>query len=140
VSPGPPPPPAAESPPTVTERTAPEPPPGKSRTGAYAALIGGAALIATSLIAGAVGSKRAKDLESLASNKGVFDPGIERAGKTANTIAGITGIAGLAAAATGGVLLYLARPTSGMASGPPRIALFPLAGPQVAGGGARVTF
>jgi tetratricopeptide (TPR) repeat protein len=143
-------------PPPVTQPTATIPPPleptpagvpssepnpenhGGRRIGAYVLLITGGVLIASSVVAGAVASQKAKDLEKMSKDptRPTFDPTIEKAGKAANGVAILTGILGAAAGVTGGILLL----TSGSSSGEKPVALFPLLGPQLAGGGARVTF
>jgi tetratricopeptide (TPR) repeat protein len=141
-----PPPTTAEPPPAggLAQSGAPtEAPPGSGmRTASYVLLIGGGVLLATSLISGAVASKKSKDLESLAKNGGVYDPGLQSSGKAANGVAIAAGLLGVAAAATGGILLYTSRGSSSPSASalPLRIALYPVAGPQLAGGGAVLSF
>jgi tetratricopeptide (TPR) repeat protein len=108
------------------------------RVAGYVFLIGGGVLIAASVVAGAVASQKAKSLENMSKDptRPTFDPTIEKAGKAANGVAILTGILGAAAGVTGGILLL----TSGSSSGEKPVALFPIVGPQLAGGGARVTF
>jgi tetratricopeptide (TPR) repeat protein len=132
------PPPPVEQPPVLVQQP-PAPPTDTHharRVASYVLLIGGGALIATSVIAGSVASKKAKDLENMSKDpsKPPFDPAIQKAGKNANGVAIATGVLGAAAGVAGGILLL----TSGSTERP--VALFPMIGPQLAGGGARVTF
>ena len=119
-----------------TEPAAPENHRGR-RIASYVLLITGGTLIAVSAGAGAVAAGKAKDLEkmSMDPNRPAFDPSIEKSGKTANKVAIATGILGAVAGVTGGILLLTSSSSSSE-----RVALFPLVGPQLAGGGARVTF
>jgi tetratricopeptide (TPR) repeat protein len=138
-----PPPTTAQPPPVVTE-TVPPPSTGK-RTSGYILLGTGAALIATAAISGAVAAKKAKDLGDLSKSGGVYDPKIQSSGKAANAVAVVTGLAGVAAAGVGALLLYTSHPAATAAAAasrkpPVAVAFFPLVGPQVAGGGAQVTF
>ena len=66
--------------------------------------------------------------------KPVYDPAIQKSGKTANSVAVFTGVLGAIAGVTGGILLL----TSG--SSQPAVSIYPMVGPELAGGGARVTF
>lgn len=120
---------------------------GGSRVLPYVFLIGGGVFVATAVISGAVAGQKAKELEKLAAERMAFDPDIERAGKAANTLALVSGLVGVAAAITGGILLFTGSsstpapvPAAGTAPRRPSVAFFPLAGPQVAGAGAQVTF
>jgi len=155
TAPPPPPPPAPEAsvaPPPVTAQppsvaVAPEPAPPPSRAGrvtGYVLLGTGGALVLASIVSGSVAAKKAKDLGDLSKNGGVYDPKLESSGKAANGAAIATGVIGVLAAGIGGYLLYSTRPLPAAASLPrptrARVALYPLAGPQVAGAGARVTF
>jgi tetratricopeptide (TPR) repeat protein len=148
VAPPPPPPPADITPPPMTALPAPvaaplrAPPASRSRIAGYVLVVGGGALIATAAVSGAIASKKGKDLTALSQDGGVYDPNLQSTGKAANAVAVVTGLAGVAAAAIGGILLYRSRAVAEVASaGPPaRVALFPVAGPQFAGGEARVTF
>jgi tetratricopeptide (TPR) repeat protein len=144
----------APPPPPVTQPTTTVPPPLETapvapsnepsnpgshrgrRIASFVLLITGGVFIATSVGAGAVAAQKAKDLEKMSMDptRPTFDPSIEKSGKTANKVAVATGIIGAALGVTGGILLL----TSGSSS--ERVALFPLVGPQLAGGGARVTF
>jgi tetratricopeptide (TPR) repeat protein len=138
-----PPPIAAQAPPvTVTQPRAPSS--SRSRVTGYVLLVGGAALIATAVVSGAIASKKGKDLTTLSQNRGVYDPSLQTTGKAANAVAVLTGLAGVAAAAVGGILIYTSRPVAEVASaasGPPvEVAIFPMAGPRFVGGEARVTF
>jgi hypothetical protein len=101
-------------------------------------LIGGGVALAIAVGAGAVASQKAKDLEKMSKDptRPTFDASIEKAGQNANKIAIGAGVVGVAAAVTGGILLL----TSSSSSPERPVALFPMLGPQLAGGGARVTF
>jgi tetratricopeptide (TPR) repeat protein len=133
-------PPPVEQPPLVTQPPGPEPTTSHRtrRVVSYVLLISGGALLATSVAAGAVANNKAKDLERMSKDgtRPAFDPAIEKAGKNANNVAVATGVLGAAAGITGGILLL----TSGGTSSEKPVALFPMVGPQLAGGGARVAF
>lgn len=120
------------------------PPPARTRTVAYAFLIGGGALVLTSLVSGAVAASKAKQLEDAAKNRDFFNPDIEKSGKAANTVAIVSGLVGLAAAGTGGILLLTSRQkttaTADASPPPPRAALYGVAAPGYAGASARFTF
>jgi tetratricopeptide (TPR) repeat protein len=125
---------------TVTQPLQPmEPPPAKSRALPYTLIGVGGALIVTSAIAGAVASTKAKDLTKLSKERAQFDPSIEKSGKAANAVAIATGFAGVVVGVVGGIFLYNAMAHQ-VAAGPSSVALYPLAGPGVAGAGASVTF
>lgn len=129
-------PPPVEATPTVVQ---PGPPPEDHhgrRMAAVVFLVGGGAFLATSVISGAVASQKAKDLERMSKDptRPAFDPSIQKAGQNANKVAVVTGLIGGIAAITGGILLL----TSGSSERP--VALYPMVGPQLAGGGARVSF
>ncbi len=157
AAPSPPPPP----PPVPTAPTRVSPPPSTSpvigvtqaapptdtatssgpRVAAYALLIGGGVLLAGAAVAGIVASQKAKEVEKLAMNRQPFNKSLESAGKTANTIAIVTGIAGAVAAIAGGVLLFTGKSsTDGASAEGPSLALYPLAAPGFAGAGARLGF
>jgi tetratricopeptide (TPR) repeat protein len=99
-------------------------------------LIGGGVLIAGSVATGLVAAQKAKDLERMSKDPlhPVFDPGIQKSGQNANKAAIVTGVLGAIAGVTGGVLLL----TSGSSSS--KVAIYPLVGPTLAGGGAHVSF
>lgn len=143
VAPVPPPvlpPPTSVQPPPTTVVTMPAEPPadtGKSRRIlSYTLLVGGGVFLASAAIAGSVANQKAKELEKMSKDvtQPPFDPSIEKAGRNANKIAIVTGLIGVAAAATGGILL-LTSPSPSRS-----VAVFPVVGPTLAGGGARVTF
>jgi tetratricopeptide (TPR) repeat protein len=148
-----PPPPPATAPPvtapppagTVTQPAAPSEPPPRSgkRTAAFALMIGGGALVVTSIITGSLAAQKAKDVQKAANNHEAFDPSVEKSGKSLNTITALTAIPGLVAAGVGAVLLLTDHSTETRAAAAPartKLSLFPLAGPQVAGAGASLTF
>lgn len=148
-------PPAATSSPAVTPPPAAAPsipPPGtdvsaRAQTGssdgtrslAYGLMIGGGAGIVVAALCGAGAAAKAHTVET--SSK--FNPSDEKAGKTLNALAIGFGVAGAAAAITGGVLLLINRPAGGVALGPsPRrqAHLVPLLAPGLAGAEARFAF
>jgi tetratricopeptide (TPR) repeat protein len=144
----PPPPPTQVAPPPAATTVQPPPvtvvqpvtePTGESHTGARIVgygLLGGASLVLVgSAVAGAVAKGKSKDLEKMSNDplKPIFDPSIEKSGKTANAWAIGLGVAGVALAAAGTVVLLTTRSSSS-------VAVYPVVGPQLAGGGARVTF
>jgi hypothetical protein len=101
---------------------------------------GGACLV-TSLVTGVLASKKAKELadDSKKPNHPVFDPEVQSAGKTLNTVAVVTGITGLALGGAGLYLFFRSRRASETTEAKP-LALFPLAGPGLAGVGASMDF
>jgi tetratricopeptide (TPR) repeat protein len=133
------PPPVVEGPPAATV-VQPEAPPPESHHGRKVAgitcLIVGGGLVAIAAVEGSLASKKAKDLERMSQDpsKPVFDPGIQTSGQNANKVAVGAGVAGALAGAIGGILLL----TSGSTNQP--VAVYPMVGPQLAGGGARVSF
>lgn len=148
AGPPPPPPPPIQPAPVTTPANAPAavsttvPPPATpaarpSRVPAYALLVAGGVFLATSIAAGAVAAQKAKDLEQLASDHKPFDANIQKVGKSASSAAVVTGLLGVVAGGLGGYLLYRSSGSSGEST---QVSLFPIAAPQVAGGGARVTF
>jgi tetratricopeptide (TPR) repeat protein len=140
-------PPPVTQPPPVTTPTEPiatviqpaEPPPPRSRVLPYTLLGVGGALIVTSVISGAVAAQKAKELTRLSKDRAEFNPSLEKSGKAANAVAIATGLTGVAVSIVGGIFLYNAIAHQ-VAAAPGHIALYPIAGPQVAGAGASVTF
>jgi tetratricopeptide (TPR) repeat protein len=146
----PPPPPVTTAPPVVTpppvgdssvatvvQPVAPAPESHKGlKVAGITCLIAGGALVAAAVVAGSVARQKAKDLERMSNdpNQPPFDKAIQDAGKSANRLAIGAGVAGAVLGATGGILLLTARGAS------QTLAVYPLVGPQLAGGGARVTF
>jgi hypothetical protein len=133
------------APPPVEATSAPLPvaPPASSsggHVGGWILVVGGGALLATAAVSGLIAASKSKDLENMSKRGEVFVPSVESTGKTTNTLALVTGIAGVAAVGVGGVLLFLSHRSPESASGPRRLALFPWAGPKGAGAGARVSF
>jgi tetratricopeptide (TPR) repeat protein len=133
------PPPASSEPPagTVVQPAGPTTDTHRGRRiTSYVLLIGGGVLLATAVAAGAVANQKAKDLERMSNDplKPVFDPSIEKAGKAANSVAIVSGVLGVIAGVTGGILLL----TSG--SSKQEVSIAPVVGPSLAGGTARVTF
>jgi tetratricopeptide (TPR) repeat protein len=129
----------------VTATSPKEEPP--SRTLPMTLLIGGGVLVATSVVVGLVAISKSKQVEMAAADHKTFDNGLEnaqKAGKAANAAAIVTGLVGLAAGTTGFILLLRTPSGSQTAAGegpaPARASLFPIAGPGLAGGGARWVF
>lgn len=156
-APVPPPPPTTTLPPPMTN----EPPPsagevqagpmvplrtGAMRTVGWSFVIGGGVMVATAGVAGLVASSKAKKIEDAAKSGGVFNPSVEKTGKTANTVAIASGLVGVAAGVTGAILLFTSRPgaeTTAPATAvehKSRVNLFGFAAPGYAGAGAQVTF
>jgi tetratricopeptide (TPR) repeat protein len=142
---GPPSPPTAE---VTAARPAPEPP-RKSKVLPVTLLTGGGVLVATSVIFGAAAASKAKQVEEKAMSKtSTFDQSVkelETQGQTANTLAVLSGLVGVAAGVTGVILLVKpadAESRAGSAAGPlpARASLYPLVGPGLAGAGARLAF
>jgi tetratricopeptide (TPR) repeat protein len=149
--------PASSAGPTVGEPTAPEPvvvpapvqpgidvsasPPPRSEPSqpkkwiAYSLLGVGGAGIVTSILAAAVGASKAQKLKTASQNREPFDPAVEANGKTANAIAAVSGLIGIAAGGTGGYLLWRWRGTSS-----PSVSIAPVAAPTYAGASALLTF
>lgn len=128
----------------VTDSGAPAEESGSStmRMLGWTGLITGGVLLATSIVTGAVAASKAKDVETLAKNGGVFDPKLEDSGKAMNAVAIGTGVAGLLIGGTGAVLLYMGRSNENTtARAPrPRLAIVPAIAPGYAGAGAALTF
>lgn len=142
IAPAPPPVAAAPAGGLAEQAPAPdEPPRRRGRTAAYVLMGSGAALLVAAAISAGVANDKAKKIENLAMAGGIFDPKIEKDGKTANAIAIVTGLTGLAAGVAGGILWFAGRSEPApAAAAPPRLALFPVAGPGFAGAGAGVIF
>lgn len=138
------PPPAVEPPPATTAAppvvidtpAAPLPSDdGKGKRIAGIVLLGsGAVLLVTSVATGALANKAAKDVETAT----IFDPKVESRGKTYNGIAIVSGLLGVAAGITGGILLYM----SGSSSEPEtqKVALAPVFGGGYTGAAATFRF
>jgi tetratricopeptide (TPR) repeat protein len=102
---------------------------------AYSLLGVGGACIVTSIIAAAVGASKAQKLKTASQNREPFDPAVEANGKTANAVAAVSGVIGLAAGGTGGYLLWRWRGSSS-----PSVSIAPVAAPTYAGASALLTF
>jgi len=136
---------------SVAEQSKPEVAPARpswldrhSRTGAYVVGGAGGVCLVTSLVTGIIAAQKAKRLADDSKNPAhpVFDPSIQSSGKTLNKVAIITGASGLV---LGGVGLYLfsrSQRVAEAARGEVRkpVAFYPMAGPGLAGVGARVGF
>ncbi|MDX2021556.1 MAG: tetratricopeptide repeat protein [Deltaproteobacteria bacterium] len=128
------------APPVVINTSAPNPEPKRQwrTTGIVLAGVGGALLV-TSVVTGSMANKAAKDVE-----KGpTFDPDAESRGKTLNKVAITTGLLGLAAGITGGVLLFMNGSSSSSPEATavePRFALAPVLGGSYTGAQATYRF
>ena len=108
-------------------------------------MIGGGALVATSVVFGAAAASKARQVEDRARVPGaIFDSGakkIQDDGKGASAVAVATGLAGLAA---GGVGLYLLlrspAPEASASAAASSPSIFPLVGAGTWGAGAHVGF
>jgi tetratricopeptide (TPR) repeat protein len=134
----------------VAQAAAPQKPAGPSwldthsRTGAYVLFSAGGACLVTSMVTGLLAISKAKQLadDSKKPNHPVFDPSLQSSGKTLNTVAIVTGVTGLALGGAGLYLFFRSRRAADTASAEPAkpFALFPLAGPGLAGVGASMDF
>jgi len=128
----------------------PEPPPGSLTFGqpapsepaapkrkwiAYSLLGVGGACLLTTVIAAGVGASKAKTLRDASQNRQPFDPTVESSGKTANSVAVVSALVGLAVGGTGGYLLWRWR---GSSTAP--VAIVPVAAPAFSGASAQLTF
>jgi tetratricopeptide (TPR) repeat protein len=128
----------------------PEPPPGsvtfsqpspsesaspKRKWIAYSLLGVGGVCLLTTAISAAVGASKARTLRDASQNRQPYDPSVESSGKTANSVAVVSALAGLAAAGTGGYLLWRWR-----GSAAPPVAVVPVVAPAFAGASAQLTF
>jgi hypothetical protein len=115
-----------------------------SQAGMYVMFSAGAACLATSLVTGILANKEAKQLadDSKQPNHPVFDPSLQSSGKTLNTVAIVTGVTGLALGGAGLYLYFRSRRLSEAeeSESAKPLALFPLAGPGLAGLGASMNF
>jgi hypothetical protein len=113
---------------------------------AYACFLGGGVMVATAAVAGAVANQKARRLESDAKMSNAFDPRLEKDGKAAQGVAILTGLVGVAAAATGAVLFVTSRPAPEAALVPESsrrgrtASVLPVVAPGFAGASARFTF
>lgn len=115
-----------------------------SRAGMYVMFSAGGACLVTSMVTGILANKKAKQLadDSKQPSHPVFDPSLQSSGKTLNTVAIVTGVTGLALGGAGLYLLFRSRHVAEAAEADAAkpLALFPLAGPGLAGVGASMTF
>jgi tetratricopeptide (TPR) repeat protein len=119
---------AAETPPAA-------PPPARRTWLTYSLLgVGGAGLL-TAVVAGAVAASKAKKLQDASQNHEPFDPAVEQNGKTANAVAVLAGVVGLAAGGVGGYFLWRDIRAARAA-----VTLAPVLSPTFAGGSAALTF
>ena len=122
--------------PLVFAQPAPvEPAPPKSKWLAYSLLGVGGACLVTTVIAAAIGASKAKKLQDASQNRAPFDPAVESNGKTANSLAFVSAIAGIATGGVGGYLLWRGRGSAAASA-----SVVPAVGPAFAGGSALLTF
>ncbi len=136
VTPTPPPP----GPDANVQQSLPPPPPPRSRVFPLSLMIGGGALVVTSMAFAAVAGSKAKKVEEKGKAGARFDNSLEQlqsSGKKASALAVLTGLVGLAAGATGAYLWFRFAPGPAEAAS---ASLFPLAGPGLAGAGLHVQF
>ncbi len=122
----------------VSAAPAPPPapaPPGTSNWLSYTLIGVGGACLATTVIAAAVGASKAKKLQDASQNNQPFDPAVQANGKTANVIAIVSAVAGVATGGVGGYLLW-----RGAGSTPATASVAPIVTPSFAGGSAQLTF
>jgi hypothetical protein len=117
--------------------------PGRpSRAWPIAFMVGGGVLVATSIAFGAVAKAKSKQVQDAAvPGNRVFDSKLqaaERDGKAASGVAVLTGLLGVAAATTG--VIFLLRIPSQPEAARSAAQVYPIAGPGLAGAGARWSF
>jgi tetratricopeptide (TPR) repeat protein len=111
------------------------PPPAQSNWLSYTLIGVGSVCLLTTVIAASVGASKANKLQSAAQNRQIFDPAVESNGKTANGIAWVSAVAGLATGGVGAYLLWRShRTTAATAS------VAPVITSQVAGGFVQLAF
>jgi tetratricopeptide (TPR) repeat protein len=131
---------AGSEPPPPAGSVAVEPPPAApeapSRTWLTYSLLGvGGAGLLTAAIAGAVGASKAKKLQDASQNREPFDPAVEQNGKSANALAVVAGVVGLAAGGVGGYFLW-----RDLRAAPANVTFAPALSPSFAGGTAALAF
>jgi tetratricopeptide (TPR) repeat protein len=147
-------PPPSPSPPLAMKPPAPDsmgvsatatPAPAPSRLVPKVLLLGGGVLLTTSVVTGLVALSKAKQVEDAGKEKTrAFDSGLqsaEKSGKAASAVAVATGLAGVAVGAVGVILWIRSAPSTSVEStGSAAPAVYPIAGPGLAGAGARFAF
>lgn len=119
----------------VTPPTPSEPPAEQSKWLPYTLLGIGGVCIATAFIAGAVGASKANKLKEASQNHDPFDPAVETNGKSANGVAFLSALAGIASGGVGGYLLW-----RGNSSDQSTASISATVTPAFAGGSATITF
>ena len=114
---------------------APPAPAGKSNWLSYTLIGVGGTCLVTTVIAAAVGASKAKKLQDASQNNQPFDPAVQSNGKTANVIAIVSAVAGVATGGIGGYLLW-----RGAGATPARASVAPIVTPNFAGGSSQLTF
>ena len=138
----PPPPPVFEPAPVlapsaaVLEQPVAEPPAQTGRPWLTYSLLGlGGVSFVAAAIAGAVGANQAKKLKDASESRQTFDPAVETNGKTANAVAVVSALVGLAAGGVGGYLWWRDRKAARAS-----MTFVPTVAPAYAGASARVSF
>jgi tetratricopeptide (TPR) repeat protein len=108
---------------------------GKSNWLSYTLIGVGGTCLVTTVIAAAVGASKAKKLQDASQNNQPFDPAVQANGKTANVIAIVSAVAGVATGSVGGYLLW-----RGAGATPATASVAPIVAPNFAGGSAQLTF
>jgi tetratricopeptide (TPR) repeat protein len=98
----------------------------------------GAAALVTAGITGHLAAGKGDDLTAASKNGGTFDPSLESSGKSLNTIAIVSGIAGGVMAAVGTVLIVASR--KGGPEAAPTTTVTPIVGMGTVGASAAVRF
>ena len=114
----------------------PSSPPATKRNWLAYSLIGvGGVCLVTTVIAAAVGASKTKKLQEASQNHDPFDPAVQANGKSANALAFVSAVAGLASGGIGGYLLW-----RGHGAAPATAVVVPTVTPGFAGGSAQLTF
>jgi hypothetical protein len=120
----------------VIEQPVAEPPAEAGRPWLTYSLLGlGGVSLVTAAIAGAVGANQSKKLKDASESRQVFDPAVETNGKTANGVAVVSALVGLAAGGVGGYLWWRDRKAARAS-----MTFVPTVAPAYAGASARVSF
>jgi tetratricopeptide (TPR) repeat protein len=118
----------------VAQPAAPIEPAPRSNWLAYSFLgVGGACLITAGIAAG-VGYSKTQKMQTAADNHQPFDPAVQANGKTANAIAVVAGLAGVATGVVGGYLLWRGKGSA------PQATVAAVVTPGFSGGTALITF
>ena len=102
----------------------------------YALMGGGGVCLLSATIAGVIGAQKARKLETAARNGEVYDPAVQANGKTANGVAVLMSLVGVAAGGTGVYLYYRDKKKQAVTTA----LVAPVFSPTYAGGLAQLTF